>query len=289
MNKKYIIITPVRDEEKYISKTIISVVNQSILPAEWIIINDGSTDNTEKIVNYYCKIYPWIRIYNREDRGCRKPGGGVIEAFYHGFSKIRVHDWNYLVKLDGDLSFDKNYFEQCLSLFEKNTNLGIGGGEIHNLVDNKLILEKTPTYHVRGATKIYQRRCWESIGGLIAAPGWDSLDELKANQLGWETKTFKNLMLIHYRYTGAADGVLNNLIKFGLANYIAGYSPIFMVAKCFKHLYYKPLFIGALALFFGFVKGYIGKTKKINDPGLIEFVRKQQKRCLMGKESIWGK
>jgi len=284
---RYIIITPVRDEEKYIGKTMESVLSQTIRPAEWIIVNDGSSDNTGKIIDEHATQYTWIKAIHREDRGFRQAGGGVIEAFYDGYKCITSNDWEFIVKLDGDLSFDADYFERCFKEFDNRPELGIGGGEIYNLINGTLVPEKNPIFHVRGATKIYKGDCWDAIGKLLKAPGWDTLDEVKANMLGWETKSFPEITIVQHRYTGAQSGTWRNLHKNGRANYISGYHPIFMLFKCLKRTLEKPYLIGSIALFLGFISGYLKNIPQVNDNGLIDYLRKQQIRRLLLRESIW--
>ena len=284
---RYIIISPVRDEEEYIEKTIQSVINQTIKPIEWVIVNDGSTDNTGEIIDKYAEQYPWIHTIHRENRGFRKPAGGVIEAFYDGYNSLKSKDWHFIVKLDGDLSFENNYFESCFEEFKKNLKLGIGGGMIYHNISGHLKLETHPIFHVRGATKIYKKECWNAIGGLIKAPGWDTLDEVKANMLGWQTQSFQKLKAIHYRYTGSADGTWRNVVKYGMANYISGYHPLFMLLKCFKRIMQKPYVLGSVGLFYGFISGYIKRIPQVDDRELIKYLRDQQLRRLLFKSSIW--
>ena len=210
-NVTYVIITPARDEEAYIEKTIDSVVSQTIIPREWIILDDGSTDRTGELADQAAKAHAWIKAIHRGNRGFRKAGGGVIEAFYEGYDSILATDWQFMVKLDGDLSFGTDYFEKCFARFAVNPKLGIGGGMIYGAVNGGLLPEPHPMFHVRGATKVYRKACWEAIGGLIQAPGWDTLDEVKANMLGWETSTFNDVQVVHHRPTGAADGTWREL------------------------------------------------------------------------------
>ena len=131
----YVVITPVRDEEHHIEKTIHSMASQRLLPQEWIVVDDGSTDRTGAILDKYSKKYAWLRVFHRENRGYRKSGGGVVEAFYYGLSKLTTSNWDYIIKLDGDLSFSPGYFERCFSHFKAEPRLGIGGGDIYNDID----------------------------------------------------------------------------------------------------------------------------------------------------------
>ena len=284
---RYVIVTPVRDEEKHVEQTIRSVVSQTVVPLEWIIVNDGSTDATGKIIDQYATLCPWITVVHRPNRGYRKSGGGVVEAFYAGYKALRSENWEFIVKLDGDLTISPDYFERCFNRFSAQPQLGIGGGEIYHELNGQLRLEPNPRFHVRGATKIYKRECWEAIGGLWAAPGWDTIDEVKANMAGWKTYSFPELRLLHHRFTGSAEGLLRDRVKHGVACYVSGYHPLFVVAKCVSRLAQKPYFVGAAAIFYGFLKGRFTHAPRINDIQMIDYLRKQQLRRLMGLETIW--
>jgi len=289
-NTKYIVISPVRNEACLLPNTIRCMVNQSIRPAQWILVNDGSTDATSAIINAAAAQHRWIEPIHRQDRGFRKAGGGVMEAFYEGYNSIRYNDWQFLVKFDGDLSFSANYFEQCLVHFAVDPKLGIGGGTICDQINGALEPESKidPTFHVRGATKIYRRACWEQIGELPRAPGWDTIDEVKANMLGWTTRTFSNLKLVHHRPTGAAYGRWNDLLKNGRGSYFAGYHPLFMLLKCTRRLFERPYLMGGCALWLGFLDGYLKRAPQIPDKAVICYFRSQQMNRLLGKKSLWG-
>ncbi len=287
---RYVVITPARNEESNIGHTLASMAAQEIRPVLWIIVDDGSSDRTPQIVEESMRVHPWIRLHRRPDRGARKQGGGVVEAFYDGFQQVGAMEWDYLVKFDSDLSFGPDYFRRCLEKFERDPKLGIGGGMICQDIDGSLVCEAPgdPAFHVRGATKIYRSACWEGIGGLIKAPGWDSIDELKATMLGWTTYTFKDVPLQHHRYTGSADGTWKNQVKFGLSNYITGYHPLFMLAKCLKRVGQRPVFVGSAGLAWGFLKGYLTRHPRVEDPRLIGWVRRQQIDCLLLRPSLWS-
>jgi glycosyltransferase involved in cell wall biosynthesis len=282
-----VVISPVRDEEAYIEKTLLSMLRQTVIPKEWIIANDGSTDETGKIIEEYAKRYSWIKPIHRKDRGSRKPGSGVVEAFYSAYKCLKTSDWDYLVKLDGDLSFDEDYFERCFLHFSDNPKLGIGGGMIYHYLNGELKVEKQPLFHVRGATKIYKRECWNSIGGLLEAPGWDTLDEVKANMLGYETQSFKELCVIHHRLTGTSVSKWANSVKDGRANYIAGYHPVFMLMKCLKITVQKADLIGAIGHYYGYLSGHLAKIPQVDDKALIAYLRRQQIQKLLFRPTIW--
>jgi biofilm PGA synthesis N-glycosyltransferase PgaC len=284
---RYVIITPVRDEQLYLQSTIESVMAQTILPIEWVIVNDGSTDGTGDIINDSAARIALIHPVHRSNRGFRKSGGGVVETFDDGYKALQRHDWDFIVKLDGDLTFSPEYFEKCFEHFRNDPRLGIGGGDIYHDLGGELKCEMGPGFHVRGATKIYRRTCWEAIGGLRAAPGWDTIDEVKANMLGWSTSSFRELHLLHHRHTGSAEGLLRDREKHGLACYMSGYHPLFVAASCLFRLFQKPYVIGAAAMLFGFLKGYVTPARRANEAEVISYLREQQLKRLFGRETIW--
>ena len=291
ISPSYVIISPVRDEEAFLFATIESVVAQTISPRRWIIVDDGSSDRSTTIADAAAAKNSWIEVVKRDDRGFRQPGGGVIAAFCQGYERVKDEPWDFLVKLDGDLSFAPDYFEECFRRFARDRKLGIGGGTVCQKIGEKLVPEapNDPLFHVRGATKIYKRECWNAIGGLMEAPGWDTVDEYKANMLGWSTYTFPGIKLRHHRHAGGAQGTWRNWVKNGLANYVAGYHPLFMTCKCGKRVFTKPYAIGGLGLFVGFVTGYLRGVPQIDDKDLIRYVRQQQLSRLFGRESLWDR
>jgi glycosyltransferase involved in cell wall biosynthesis len=287
LNTKYVVVTPVRDEEAYLPFTIESMVRQSVRPVEWVIVDDGSRDGTGKIIAEASRQHPWIRGVRREDRGFRKWGAGIIEAFYAGFNALTIRDWEFMAKLDGDLSFEADYFAQMFGKFAENPRVGIGGGFLYHLDNGKKTLEQNPTFHVRGGAKIYRRDCWDAIGGLFVGPGSDTIDEVKANMLGWTTRSFLDLQIQHHRWTGAAYGRWGGIAKNGKTDYVSGYHPLFLVAKSIARLGQRPYIMGSVALLYGYVSAYLQKTPRVDDPQLIKYLQRQQLARLCGQETIW--
>jgi glycosyltransferase involved in cell wall biosynthesis len=287
---RYAVISPVRNEAAFLPLTIRSMAAQTVRAATWVIVNDGSSDATGQIAEEAARAHPWIRVVHRPDRGFRQAGSGVMDAFYDGYRLVEHEPWDFLVKLDGDLSFEPDYFERCFRAFKADARLGIAGGTICSQ-RNGVVQEESkidPAFHVRGATKIYRAACWRAIGGLIRAPGWDTVDEVKANMLGWRTRTLEGINVIHHRPTGAAYGSWNDMAKGGVANYIAGYHPLFMFLKCVRRLADKPYIIGGCALWTGYMKACLERLPRVGDPELIRYFQRQQMNRLLGRESLWS-
>jgi hypothetical protein len=212
-----------------------------------------------------------------------------MEAFSEGYASLPPElAWDFVVKLDGDLSFGPDCFARSLAEFEGEPRLGIGGGMICVPQQGDLAPEyEDPPFHVRGPCKIYRRACWHQLGGLLHAPGWDTFDLIKAQSLGWRTKTFPHIRLIHLRPTGRAYGTWANWVKNGLANYVVGYHPLFMAVKCLRRVASRPYVVAAGGLMTGFVKGYWRHVPQVRDAGAIRFLRQQQLNYLTGRGSLW--
>jgi glycosyltransferase involved in cell wall biosynthesis len=287
MQTRYVVVTPVRNEERYLSCIIASMVAQTVLPVQWVIVNDGSSDGTQEIIENAARRHHWIHGVRRPDRGYRKWGAGIIEAFYEGYRALECTDWDYMSKLDGDLSFEPDYFERMFGKFADDPKLGIAGGVLYHNDGDRRILETHPQFHVRGGVKIYRRQCWEDIEGLWVGPGSDTVDEVKANMLGWTTRSFFDVHMTHHRYTGASWGRWGGLVKDGKIDYVSGYHPLFLIAKATVRLLRKPYLLNSVALLYGYVSACIQREPRVDDANVIRYLRKQQLSRLFGGETIW--
>jgi glycosyltransferase involved in cell wall biosynthesis len=279
-NISYIVITPVRNEENNIEYTINSIVFQTIKPVQWIIVDDGSIDNTYKIVEKYANNYKWITTVKKYTPVTENmETGSVAKAFLYGMKYIEHKDYEFIVKLDGDLSFQPDYFERIFKEFEKNPKLGIASGGCYEYKrDGMLILEKVPIFHTRGASKIYRIECFESIGRMIPQIGWDTIDEIKARMNGWITRNFPELKMIHYRRTGSRGGILRGKIRGGYSAYYIGYHPVYMILRCLYWFPKKPFIIGGLVMLLSYMKCIIYGCDQIQDKKIKNFIKREQIR-----------
>ena len=284
---KYVIICPVRDEAEHLAATLDALIEQVERPMECVIVNDGSTDTTGQLAEDYARRHPWIRVVHRKNRGFRQAGAGVVDAFYDGYGTIGSPDWEFLIKLDGDLTFSPTYFADLAARFRANPKLGIAGGTLYHLIEGREVDEECPQFHVRGATKVYRRACWDAVGGLAKAPGWDIIDEVKASMLGWTTQTFFDLRIRHHRLTGTAESTWRDSLKNGRAYYFAGYHPLFMAVKCVYRVSRRPYLTGAVGMAWGFISSYFRGAPQVADPLLIQYLRREQMARLLGRETIW--
>lgn len=281
---KYIIISPVRNEEKLIKTTLDTVVNQTLTPYLWIIVNDGSTDNTEAIVDEYMAKHPWIRKLNLDDRGYYFPGTGVVNVFNQGFELIKDEEWDYVVKLDTDLKFDDDYFEVLLNRMESNPKFGLCSGCTYVPSGNGLIKEMAQADHPVGPCKVYKRKCWEDIGGMLPVPGWDLADLLAAQMHGYETVCYFDLKIIHYRPTGIRrKGIWAPKFLQGRFAYRHGYAFWYLFLKELSHIHKRPVVIGFLAQLSGFTYAAIVRDEPLFPRDMRLYLRKRHRRIFIKK------
>ena len=266
------LITPLRDEERFIEALMVSIVNQQVRPEKWLIVDDGSTDKTPAIVQKYCREYPFIELLQLPPRSDRRPGGeGAIGV---ALRNLDLSSFDYLARFDADLLFESDYFARMLHEFSEDPRLGIAGGSLYIERDGQLIPEKAPEYHVRGALKMYRRECFEELGQLGTDIGWDTIDEVYAWSRGWRTKSFGDAKVIHRRPTGGGIAANRIFRERGRAEYLTWSHPGFVLLKAVKLSFKSPP--NALSFFSGFVRSYTSRSARLQDPKFRHTRRAQQ-------------
>ena len=271
---RYAMVTPVYNEVRYIGAMIESVLSQTIQPARWIIVDDGSTDGTADLVASYAERYEFLQLIRRPIRSERLPGGeGAIET---GLQQLDLSQYEFFARFDADLKFDANYMECILDEFFNNPRLGIAGGGLYVERNDRMELEVVPIYHVRGAVKMYRRRCFEQIGGLRKEIGWDTIDEVQAWVHGWETKSFFRYRVIHCRPTGRGIKASRIYWQRGMAEYNSWSSPFFVFTKTARIAIRELAPIKAICFLAGFISAYMWRAPRIQDPSFVKMRRMQQ-------------
>ncbi|HKI77832.1 MAG TPA: glycosyltransferase family 2 protein [Ignavibacteriaceae bacterium] len=283
--KTFAIVTPVKDEINYFPKTVKSVLSQYAKPQKWIIIDDGSTDGTTEIIRKAERENDWIEGIYREPNKNRKPGGEFVLEI--GLKKLNIDEYDFIVRMDGDLEFESNYFRVLFEKFDDDPKLGIASGVCFITRNGKAIEEKHPRFHTRGPLKTYRAQCFKNIGGLLNCLGWDSIDDLKANKLNWHTHSFPELRIHHLKKTQSHGGIFKSSFNKGVASYNSGYHPLFVLFKTVYILIFLRYKSNSIGVFWGYFSSMIKLKPKPITKELIKYIRKQQMNKLLGRETIW--
>jgi biofilm PGA synthesis N-glycosyltransferase PgaC len=274
-NRRYIVISPVKDEEKFVETTIHAVINQTVRPALWVIVDDGSRDTTPEILSRYPATFHWIRVLRIDRDAARLPGPGVIRAFSAGYRTVSEMDFDFVVKLDCDLDFPRHYFEQLLARFERDERLGIAAGLCMERSKRGWYPSSGPQYHAVGASKMVRARCFEEIGGFIPSRGWDTIDEIRAQLAGWRTRHFAELKIYHLKLEGSGIGLVPTCAMQGEIHYLVGGGTLFFLLKvAHRMLLGEPFLLGGLAMLYGFLRATVSRKQRLVSAAEAQFYRR---------------
>ena len=269
----FVIITPAKNEGKFIGRTINSVIRQRARPLRFIVVDDGSDDDTAEVVRSFQAENPWIELVSADSFGAQRSGGAkVVRAFNVGFSHLgRMGiDYDFIVKLDADLELPDDYFEKVIETFSDNPQIGMCGGFIKNLIDGKLIAEEYSQHHVRGAFKSVRRDCFTAIGGFRPIWNWDSVDEVCAMYHGWQIEVF-DLPVTQFRPTSGAYSSWRQQYKDGYDAYCLRNSLILVALRTFSRLRSRPFIFGAFSYIFGYLKAVVKREPISIEPEIATY------------------
>ena len=289
---RYVLITPARNEEEYLGRTIDSVTAQTVKPLRWVIVSDGSTDRTDEIAKRAAAVHPWIELVRMPERRSRD-FAGKVGAFNEGRAHLAHLEYDVIGSLDADIEFAPGYFAYLLDRFAEDPTLGLAGtpfdegGKVYDYRFSSLD-------HVSGACQLFRRACFEQIGGYqpLEGGGIDAVAALSARMTGWRTQTFTEMRSIHLRPMGSANHRLRVVAFFGLGEraYRLGYHPLWQVCRSMYQLTRRPYVTGGMALAAGYFSSMIRGAKRPVNQELIEFQRKDQMRRLRAfvRERVLG-
>lgn len=283
--EKYVIITPARNEAAFIEKTIQSIINQTVKPLRWIVVNDGSTDSTAEIVARYESSHTFIELVNAERSGDRH-FGNKVNAFNLGLEKARHIEYEFIGNLDADISLHPDYFERVLSEFRKDHALGLAGGMVSSLTNGEFVRQDVSLDSVAGAVQLFRRMCFEQIGGYVPLPlgGIDAAAEIMARMKGWGVRTYPELCVLEHRLTGSAKASpLGSRIREGQRLYALGYDVWFFSLRCLYRLMEQPRIIGSGAALYGFLQGLFKREPFVLPPEVVQYLRVEQRGKLRRK------
>jgi glycosyltransferase involved in cell wall biosynthesis len=278
----YVLVTPVRNEAATIGITIESVLRQTHLPTEWIVVSDGSTDRTDEIVRNYAAKCGFLRLLRLEKRPSRN-FASVVFATEAGIAALQTRDYDFIGLLDGDVRFGGDYYEEILRRFAMDPQLGLAGGQVTDCIEGVKRENFQSLGDVAGAVQFFRRGCWESLGGLVALPegGWDVITCVQARLNGFRTRTFPELEVDHLKPRNAAVGnVVRRTWQFGVREYALGNHPLFEMVKCGYRLLEHPVLLGGLVRFCGYASCYLHGRRRMLSGEVIQFIRREQLRRL---------
>jgi len=286
--RTYVLISPCRNEADYMRRTLDSVVAQSLQPTLWVIVDDGSTDETPQILADYAAKHDWIRIVQKPDRGHRAVGPGVVEAFYVGYQSIDPADFTYSCKLDLDLDLPPHYFETLIERMEADPRIGTCSGKPYIRQNGTLVSERRGDEMSVGMTKFYRRTCFEDIGGYVHEVMWDAIDCHKARQRGWKAVSWDHpdLNFEHLRPMGSSQtSIWTGKRRHGFGQYFMGSDLFFYAATCVFRMAEKPYVLGGLAMMQGYLASWMRGDRQLDDPELRTFIRAYQRQALFKGKS----
>jgi glycosyltransferase involved in cell wall biosynthesis len=284
MSNNYVLISPCRNEAAYMRATLDSVVSQSVLPARWVIVDDGSTDATPSILQEYAAKHPWIHIVTRKDRGHRSVGPGVIDAFYTGYREISKADHEFMCKLDLDLELPPRYFEILMQRMHDEPRIATCSGKAYVREGTQAVPERHGDDTSLGMTKFYRLDRFEKIGGFVREVMWDGIDNHRCRMHGWIACSWDEpeLRFIHLRPMGSSqDSIYVGRMRHGYGQYFMGTGLIFMLASALFRVNQKPYLLGSAAMFWGWLKAALQRRPRYDDPEFRRFLRRYHWRVLL--------
>ena len=280
---KYVLITPARNEGAFIKKTLDSMLVQTVRPERWVIVDDGSTDNTAEIVVPFAEQVSWIELLRREQRADRNFAGKVY-AFRAGLERVQSIDFDIIGNLDADISFDSDYLEFLIRKFDEDPKLGVAGTPF---TENSGYDTTRDSFegenHVAGGCQLFRRQCFEEIGGYVPnrVGGIDWVAVTTARMRGWKTRSFPEKRFHHYRSLGTAErSVLSSLFSYGEKDYYLGGSPVWQVFRVMYRMAKRPILIGGLVLLSGYCWAALRRMQRPVSRELVRFHRREQMKKL---------
>jgi poly-beta-1,6-N-acetyl-D-glucosamine synthase len=275
----YILVTAARNEEKFIEKTLKAIIEQTILPKEWVIVNDNSSDNTEEIIKRYALKNKFIKLITRKNSESRN-FGSQVRSIRFGLEHLGIKDYKFIGNIDADISFESKYFEKLIQKFYELPLLGLAGGYIHEVDKNGIFIKRkfNLSISVPHAVQLFRRECFEKIGGYLEMPfgGPDTVAEICARMKGWDVRSFEDLNVYHHRKTATANGRIESLFRQGRMDKTLGYYFWFEIIRLMRRAEEKPIILSVLIRFAGFLFSAIANDKSPVPLDVINYSKREQ-------------
>lgn len=278
MNSKgYALVTPAKNEAAFIEKTLASVVKQTVKPVKWVVVSDGSTDETDAIVQRYADQYDFVHLVRRDSK--TRHFGNKVHAFRAGYDTLGDIDYDFVGNLDADIELPPDYYERILERFAQNPKLGLAGGTRFDFCDGKFVKVHCARNSVGGPFQLFRRACYEAFGGYLPLQlgGIDAVAEIMVRQHGWQVQSFTDITCHHYRCTGTAKGsIYQAAFRGGKKLYVIGYHPLFELVKLMRVRSVKGLVANMYELA-GYSQAAILRLKRQVPDEFVTYLRSEQK------------
>jgi glycosyltransferase involved in cell wall biosynthesis len=269
----YAVITPARNEAENLARLAACLQRQTVLARRWVIVDNGSTDDTPELARRLAAECPWITFLQIPGERSPVRGAPVVRAFHAGLEALE-EPVGVVVKLDADVSFVDDFFAQVLAAFGTDPSLGITGGVCLEQDDRGAwVPDHVTRDHVRGATKAYRYACLKAVLPLEERMGWDGIDELKAQVRGWRTRTLPDLCFCHHRVIGTREPTWSKWAIQGDMAHFMGYRPYYVVARSLYRALQAP---SAVAMLWGYAQAAVTRRPRCSDAAAIAQLRRQQ-------------
>ena len=277
-----ILVTPARNEEAFIEKNIQSVVSQTVRPTRWVIVNDGSTDDTATIAHRYAALHDWIEVVDMPEHRDRS-FAAKARCFAAGYVRVKLIDHDIIGNLDADISFEKDHLEFLLQRFAEDPQLGVAGTIFKEEGYSSEIDSFEGQTHVAGQCQLFRRECFEAIGGYVPhkAGGIDWIAVTTARMKGWRTRSFREKWFFHHRSLGTAErSKLASSFSYGEKDYYLGNHPLWQLFRVVYRMAKRPYVIDGLAVGFGYLWAAFRRIDRPVSADLMRFHRAEQMRKL---------
>ena len=265
-------------------QTLDSVIDQSLQPKKWVIVDDGSNDGTAAILAEYASRHDWINIVTRPDRGHRAVGPGVVDAFYAGYRTLDLSQYEFVCKLDLDLRLPPRYFETLIERMNRDTRIATCSGKSYIYEGEELINERHGDDTSLGMTKLYRIACFEAIGGFVREVMWDGIDCHLARMHGWIACSWDepDLRFVHLRPMGSSQqGIFTGRMRHGYGQYFMGTGFLYLAASAISRVNQRPYVFGSLAIIWGWLKSAALRKPRYANLEFRRFLRRYQMRSLL--------
>jgi glycosyltransferase involved in cell wall biosynthesis len=290
MDARILIISPVRNEAAHIERVVRSVAAQELPPARWIIVDDHSDDGTLALLRALEATVPFMTVMEAPTVSAARTRDRLATAaaprtFNAGLATVDWREYTHVMKLDGDIEFAPGYLREIVERFDADPSLGLAGGVLDEpTADGGMRRIKIAPHHVHGALKCYSRDCFESIGGLQERLGWDTIDGTYARMRGYTTRNFPELVSVHHRPLGSADGTLRGHARHGECAYIAHYTLPWVAARALKISSRRPRVISGAWFMYGYVRAAARRVERVRDAEYRRYTRRELRLRMLGRQ-----